>query len=67
MAREFIGGKQIKFVAKGKMPESVEQAWQEIWVKDAELNRKYTADFEVYGSKPQQGDNSAVDIFIAVK
>lgn len=67
VAREFEGGKHIKFVANGKMPESVVQTWQEIWAQDSELNRKYTADFEVYGSKSQQGENSAVDIFIAVK
>ena len=66
VGREFAGGKHIKFEAKGKMPEAVVQTWQEIWAKNAELDRKYTADFEVYGSKSQQGDNSVVDIFIAV-
>ena len=67
VAREFDGGKHIKFTAAGKMPEAVVETWQKIWAKDAELDRKYTADFEVYGAKSQQGDNSEVDIFIAVK
>ncbi|SFA77588.1 GyrI-like domain-containing protein [Algoriphagus aquimarinus] len=67
VSKEFAGGKHIKFVAKGKMPEAVVTTWQEIWAKDSELDRKYTADFEVYGSKCQQGENSEVDIFIAVK
>ncbi|SFU07965.1 Predicted transcriptional regulator YdeE, contains AraC-type DNA-binding domain [Algoriphagus locisalis] len=67
VAREFDGGKHIKFVAAGKMPEAVVETWQKIWAKDSELERKYTADFEVYGAKSQQGDNSEVDIFIAVK
>lgn len=67
VAREFEGGQHIKFVAAGKMPEAVVQTWQEIWTKDAELDRKYTADFEVYGAKSQQEYNSKVDIFIAVK
>jgi predicted transcriptional regulator YdeE len=66
MAREFSGGQYRKFEAKGKMPEAVVQAWQEIWANDADLDRKYTADFEVYGAKSQQGDDSVVDIFIAV-
>jgi predicted transcriptional regulator YdeE len=66
VAREFAGGRYRKFEAKGKMPEAVVQTWQEIWAKDAELQRKYTADFEVYSSKSQQGDHSIVDIFIAV-
>ncbi|MFC5626770.1 GyrI-like domain-containing protein [Algoriphagus winogradskyi] len=67
VAREFDGGSHIKFVAAGKMPEAVVQTWQEIWSKDSEIDRKYTSDFEVYSSKSQQGDNSEVDIFIAVK
>lgn len=66
VAREFSGGKYTKFVAKGNMPEAIVTTWQEIWAKDADLGRKYTADFEVYGPKSQQGDNSEVDIFIAV-
>lgn len=66
VVREFAGGKYSKFEAKGKMPEAVVQTWQEIWAKDGELGRKYTADFEVYGAKSQQGDNSVVDIFIAL-
>ncbi|MEB2778898.1 GyrI-like domain-containing protein [Algoriphagus sp. C2-6-M1] len=67
VAREFDGGKHTKFVAKGNMPEAVVNTWNEIWAKDAELDRKYTADFEVYGTKSQQGENSEVDIFIALK
>ncbi len=66
VTREFAGGKYIKFVAKGTMPEVVVNTWQEIWAKDAQLDRKYSVDFEVYGSKSQQGDNSEVEIFIAV-
>ncbi|REG83584.1 GyrI-like domain-containing protein [Algoriphagus antarcticus] len=66
IAREFAGGKHFKFTAKGKMSEAVVQTWQEIWAQDAELDRKYTADFEVYRANSQQGDNSEVDIFIAV-
>ncbi|MEP0713388.1 effector binding domain-containing protein [Algoriphagus sp.] len=67
VAKEFDGGKHIKYVAHGKLPEAVVQTWEEIWSKEGELNRKYTADFEVYGAKSQQGENSEVEIFIAVK
>lgn len=49
------------------MPEAVANSWKEIWEKDRELNRKYSADFELYGSKCQPGDASEVEIFIAVK
>lgn len=67
VGREFMGGKYHKFIAKGKMPKAVQDTWQEIWAKDEILNRSYTADFEVYGEKSQLGENSEVEIFIAVE
>lgn len=66
IGREFEGGTYQKFVAKGKLPDAVASSWNEIWEKDKELNRRYNADFEVYGQKSQDGENSEVEIFIAV-
>jgi predicted transcriptional regulator YdeE len=43
------------------------ETWKEIWDKDKELNRKYTADFEVCGEKSQNGENSEVEIYIAIE
>jgi predicted transcriptional regulator YdeE len=65
--REFQAEQFQKFVAKGEMPNAVAGTWGEIWRRDKELNRKYSYDFEVYGEKSQQGANSEVEIFIAVK
>ena len=67
IGREFKGGKHQKFIAKGKMPNAVIEMWQEIWERDKELNRKYTADFEVYGKRSQNGENSEVEIYIAIE
>jgi predicted transcriptional regulator YdeE len=66
IGREFSEAEYKKFVATGKIPEAVVETWMEIWSKDKELNRSYTADFEIYGPASQQGDNSEVEIFIAV-
>ena len=63
---EIKGGKYLKFIAKGRMPNAVLETWQKIWVKDKELNRSYSADFEVYGEYSQNEDNSKVDIYIAI-
>jgi predicted transcriptional regulator YdeE len=49
------------------MPKAVVETWQEIWSSDKSLNRKYTYDFEVYGEKSQNGLNSEVEIYIAMK
>ena len=67
IGREFKGGKYKKFLAKGEMPKGVGEQWLEIWAKDQELNRKYTYDFEVYGANSQEGENSEVEIYIALK
>jgi predicted transcriptional regulator YdeE len=67
IGREFETGNFLKFVAKGEMPNAVTNTWVEIWQQDKELNRKYSYDFEVYGEKSQNGINSEVEIFIAIK
>jgi predicted transcriptional regulator YdeE len=67
IGREFDGEDYIKFTAKGEMLNAIMDAWNEIRNKDRELNRKYTADFEVYGKKSQNGENSEVEIFIATE
>ena len=66
IGREFAGGKYRKFIAKGEMPNAVVKTWGEIWSKDAELNRKYTMDFELYGEKSQNGKDSEVEIYVAI-
>lgn len=65
--REFLPENFKKFTAKGEMPKAVIDTWLNIWQKDSELNRKYTYDFEVYDEKSQNGENSEVEIYIAVK
>jgi len=67
MGRELKGGKYKKYLAKGKMPNAVMETWKEIWDKDKELGRRYSSDFEVYGSKSRCGENSEVEIYISVK
>lgn len=41
------------------------EAWNQVWTSD--INRSYTADYEVYGSKSTDLENAEVDIFIAVE
>lgn len=55
----------MKFVAKGDLTQgAVYQAWEKIWGSD--LDRKFTADFEVYGEKSQNPAGAEVDIFVGV-
>ena len=55
-----------KFVAKGKLMEgAVYNEWTKIW--NSELERTFTADFEVYNERSLNPENAEVDIFVAVK
>lgn len=55
-----------KIIAKGNLNEGiVYNKWLEIWNSD--LNRIFTADFEVYGEKVQDPKNAEVDIYIAIR
>lgn len=67
IGREFQSDDFRKFIAKGKMPNAVMNAWLDIWKKDKQLNRKYSYDFEVYGEKSQNGENSEVEIYLSTK
>lgn len=63
---EFETGNYAKFSSKGNLAQGVVyNTWTEIWNKD--LNRKFTADFEIYGEKAQDPTNAEVEIFVAVK
>lgn len=55
-----------KHIAKGNILQGmVFGEWTKIWNSD--LDRIFSADFEVYGEKAQNPENAEVDIFVAVK
>ncbi|PCH69072.1 MAG: AraC family transcriptional regulator [Bacteroidetes bacterium] len=65
IGKAFNGGKYIKLIAKGKMPDAVINIWKEVWNKN--FIRKYTADFEVYGEKSRDPESAEVEIYIAIE
>ena len=66
IGQQFSSDNFIRFVAKGSMPKVIVDVWMDVWNRDKELNRKYSYDFEVYGDKSQNGEDSEVDVYIAV-
>lgn len=55
-----------KFIAKGNLNEGIVfNAWSTIW--NSNIQRAYTADFEIYGERAQNPEQAEVDIFIAIK
>ncbi len=60
-----VGGAYQPFVAKGSLAQgAVYQTWANIWKSD--LDRAYTADFEVYGEKARNPEAAEVDIYVAL-
>jgi len=51
--------------AKGKMPDCVANAWQDIWKSN--IDRAYGFDFEVYNELSADWENAVVDIYLSVK
>lgn len=64
---DFKGGTHQKITAKGDLTKGlVFNAWKEIWQMEKDLNRAYTADFEIYGERAMNPSDAEVDIFLAV-
>lgn len=60
------GGNYLKLTARGDlMTDLVGNKWREIWATD--LDRAFTADFEVYGDKAGNPADAAVDFLIALR
>ena len=59
--------KGAKFTAKGSLikAEAVINTWYEIW--EADLDRSFTTDFEVYDERSNNVANAEVDIYISLK
>lgn len=65
-AKSIPGGEYAELSAKGNLHTNlIADKWVEIWASD--LNRAYTADFEVYGSKAKNLADAEVDFLIAIK
>lgn len=53
------------FTTQGKFPEGLIAAWQTIW--QANFERSYTSDFELYASNFHPEENPEVKVYIAVE
>lgn len=66
VGRSFDGGNYASVSAKGDLMKGlIVNKWSEIWKMD--LDRLYTADFEVFGEKAQDPSQAEIEFLIAVK
>jgi predicted transcriptional regulator YdeE len=52
------------YKSTGKLSISLAKTWEVIW--NADLNRKYSADFDIYGEKAKDYENAEVDTYVAI-
>lgn len=65
VGKSLEGGKYVKTTAKGDLTNGlIVNQWSKIWEMD--LDRRYTADFEAFGTKAQNPQDAEVDFFVAV-
>ena len=66
IGKSFDGGNYVKLSAKGDLMKGlIVNKWTEIWEMD--LDRAFTADFEVFGAKAQNPTDAEIDFLIAIK
>ncbi len=66
VAKTIPEGNFAQFIAQGHPSSNpVFNEWVKIW--NANLDRDYSADYEVYSEKAHNPENAEVDIFIAIK
>lgn len=66
VGKSFDGGNYVKTTAKGDLMNGlIVNHWSKIF--EMELNRTFTADFEVFGEKAQNPSYAEVDFYVAVR
>jgi predicted transcriptional regulator YdeE len=66
VGKSFDGGNYVELSAKGDLSKDlIINKWLEIWQMD--LERVFTADFEVFSGKAQNPTDAEIDFLIAVK
>ncbi len=65
VGQAFDASEYVKFVCKGDLTKgAVIATWNEIWQTD--LQRAYTADFEVYDQRSANPADAEVDVLVAI-
>lgn len=67
VGREFQPQTFKQYLAKGELHQAVGETWQQIWNDDANLNRAYLYDYELYTEKAQNPADAEIEIYIGIK
>ncbi len=64
IAKTIPDSKYEVYKSTGKLSISLAKTWEGIW--NADINRRYSADFDIYGEKAKDYENAAVDTYVAI-
>ena len=60
-------GAYATYLAEGNLQASVPSIWQDIWAAEANLQRAYQADYEVYTNKNGDPNQKQAHIYVGLK
>ena len=58
------GSKYQVYKSTGKLSECLTKTWVKIW--ESEIDRRYLADFDIYGEKGLDPENAEIETFVSV-
>ena len=64
IAKAIPDSKYQVYRSTGKLSVSLSKTWEGIWNTD--LNRRYSADFDIYGEKARDYENAEMDTYVAI-
>lgn len=63
--KEIPSSKYYKYISEGELPYAVGKTWAHIWQSD--IDRRYLADFDVYGKEAKDPANAKITTFLSIK
>jgi predicted transcriptional regulator YdeE len=58
------GAKYQVYKSTGKLSINLTRTWEEIWNTD--IDRRYSADFDIYGEKAKDYENAEVETYVSI-
>lgn len=63
--KDFPSCKYLQYTSEGELPYAVGKTWAHIW--QSNINRAYTADFDIYGEEAKDPKNAKITTFLSIK
>lgn len=65
IVKEIPTSKYNKYISEGELPYAIGRTWAHIWQSD--IDRRYAADFDVYGEGAKDPKNAKIMTFLSIK